>query len=71
MDAVFLLWHVHTLQGNDEELFIGAYSSENDARAAIDRLRDKPGFVNYPDGFQIHPYKLNLDHWTEGFVTEG
>jgi hypothetical protein len=68
MEQVFLLWHVLGLDGADDEKLIGAYRSESDAKAAIERLRDKPGFSDFRDGFQICPYELNRDHWTEGFV---
>ncbi|MFZ0978705.1 MAG: hypothetical protein WAN23_04805 [Candidatus Acidiferrales bacterium] len=69
MSLVFLLWYVHAPDSADEdELLIGVYSAEEEARAAIERLKNKPGFVNSQDGFQIHPYEVNRDHWTEGFV---
>ena len=70
MDAVFLLWYVHEFEsGADDGLLIGVYRSEGDAKAAIERLHLKPGFVDSPDGFQICRYELNVDHWTEGYVT--
>jgi hypothetical protein len=47
---------------------IGVYRTEADAKAAIERLRHKPGFTTFPDGFQVSPYELNQDHWTDGFV---
>jgi hypothetical protein len=69
MDSVFLLWYVHAPDSADEdELLIGVYSTEEEAKTAIERLKDKPGFVNAPDGFQIHPYEINRDHWTQGFI---
>jgi hypothetical protein len=69
MDQVFLLWHVQELgEGTDDEKLIGVYRSEADAKAAIERVRHKPGFAVLPDGFQICPYELNRDNWTEGFV---
>ena len=66
-----LLWFVKE-EGptNDTELLIGIYSSEAAARAAIERLRTKPGFANFPQGFQIHPRQLDSDSWTEGFVIQ-
>jgi hypothetical protein len=67
-DSVFLLWHVHKVDDTDEEKLIGVYRSEQDAKAAIQRLAKKPGFVTTPDGFQYEKYELNRDHWTEGFV---
>ncbi|HET9400083.1 MAG TPA: hypothetical protein VFO34_03945 [Candidatus Acidoferrales bacterium] len=70
MDSVFLLWYVLPSPDteNENELLIGVYSAEEEARAAIKRLQRKPGFVTALDGFQIHPYELNKDHWKEGFV---
>ena len=49
-DKVQLLWYI---QGNekDTELLIGVYRTEEDSKAAIQRLKGKPGFVDSPDGF--------------------
>jgi hypothetical protein len=59
VDSVFLLWHIcHLADGNDDEKLIGVYQTEDEARAAIGRLRDKPGFSQTPDGFQIVSYTL-------------
>ena len=67
---MFLLWHVHEIEpGHDDEKLIGVYRTEGDAKSAIERLRTQPGFVDVPDGFQICPYELNMDHWIEGYVT--
>jgi len=69
MDSVVLLWHVHEMpDGHDDDKLIGVYRNEDDARAAIDRLRDKPGFRELPEGFQYETYSLNRDGWTEGYV---
>ncbi|HYM07982.1 MAG TPA: hypothetical protein VEU11_15610 [Terriglobales bacterium] len=68
---VHLLWFVQeNPEGEDTELLLGVYSSEAAAKTAIQRLQDKPGFVSFPDGFQIHPYELDRDHWTEGFIVD-
>jgi len=70
MDSVFLLWYVLAPETDEEdEFFIGVYNTEGQARAAIARLKDKPGFVDAPAGFQICPYEMNRDHWTEGFYS--
>jgi hypothetical protein len=68
MDSVFVLWYVHEIEGSDDEKLIGVYRTEEDARAAMERLRGKPGFMEKPDGFTCDRYELNRDHWTEGFV---
>lgn len=68
MDEVFLLWHVHEHEnGEDDEKLIGVYRTESDAKAAIERVAFQPGFADLREGFQICPYDLNKDHWTEGF----
>ena len=68
---VYLLWFVQRkAEGEDTELLIGAYSSEAEARTAIQRLKDKPGFAALQEGFQISPRQLNRDHWTESFIVD-
>jgi homoserine kinase type II len=53
----------------DDEKLIGVYESQDAAQAAVERLRVQPGFRDTPEGFQIHRYEINRDHWTEGYVT--
>lgn len=67
---VFILHHVHTFEdGNEDVKLIGVYSSHESAAAAIERLRQQPGFCDAPEGFIIDRYPLDVDHWTEGYVT--
>ena len=63
-ELVHLLWFVkQTPEGQEDiELLIGVYSSDGEARAAIDRVKDKHGFADCQQGFQICPYELNHDH---------
>lgn len=66
---VYGLWFVQErAEAEDIELLIGIYETEEDARAAIERVKDKPGFVDFPQGFEIHPYPLGRTNWLEGFV---
>jgi hypothetical protein len=70
-DKVQLLWFVQERQtGEDIELLIGVYRTEKDANAAIQRLKDRPGFVDFPQGFRREWYELDQDHWTDGFVMD-
>jgi len=32
-------------------------------------LRDQPGFRDHPQGWNVQQYKLDDDHWEEGFIT--
>lgn len=73
MDSVYILWFVHEWEEKDrenDELLIGVYSTEDDARAAIERLKDKRGFSSMPEGFLISRYQLNKDHWTDGYIVD-
>jgi len=68
-DSVYLLWFVQEHQQNDDtELLIGVYDSEAAAKAAIGRVNGQPGFVDFPEGFQIHARVIGQDSWTKGFV---
>ena len=68
-NKVYLLWFVSEKDElEDNGLLIGVYESEAEAIAAIERLRDKPGFVNFVQGFQIHSRNLGQDSWPEGFI---
>ena len=40
-DLVAPIWHVHERDGKDEDLLIGVYGTEADAKAAIERLKSK------------------------------
>jgi len=67
--TAYLLWYTREWdEGEDTELLIGVYETEADAKEAIGRLRDKPGFIVYPEGFMIVPYEMGKDRWTEGFA---
>lgn len=65
---VFLLAHVYECNGEEDFKLIGIYSSEIEARAAIERIKVQPGFRDYPEGFHIDRYQVDEDNWTEGFV---
>jgi hypothetical protein len=71
MDAVYILWHVHSVDGTEDAKLIGVYRSEEDATAVVLKPRDKPGFRETPDGFSINRYSLNSTSWEEGFVRVG
>jgi hypothetical protein len=70
MTNVYLLWHAYEIEpGRDEEMLIGVYTSHELAEAAKKRMSEQPGFRDHPDDFEIAEYKLDQDHWTQGFVT--
>ncbi len=70
MNSVFILQHSYENGEQEETKFIGAYSNEQEAKNAISRLKDKPGFIDKQDCFFIDEYMIDKDHWTEGFYRE-
>jgi hypothetical protein len=69
MASVFVLQHVHTqADGAEDVKFIGVYSSRATADAAAARLGRLPGFSDAPDGFHVDEYRVDQDHWVEGYV---
>ena len=71
-NVVYLLWFEKEMPEGEEdiELLIGVYSSETEAKAAIERVKGQPGFIEFPEGFNIHPSRLDEDGWTEGFIMD-
>lgn len=71
IDHVWLLWFEQEREGeSDTELLIGIYRTEDEARAAISRVKDQSGFSEYPRGFNIYRHSLNVDGWTSGFIRD-
>ena len=69
MESVWLLWFEQEREvGEDTELLIGVYRSEESAKAATERVKDQPGFRDFPQGFKAYEQFLDRDSWTEGFV---
>ena len=69
MTTVYVVQHVRDEDGQDEDVkMIGVYSSRENAAEAVDRMKQQPGFSDWPDGFHIDAYPVDQDHWAEGFV---
>jgi len=70
MRQVYLLWHTHELgDGETSDKLLGVYSTEEEATNRIASARMLPGFKDAPDGFEVSPYEVDHDEWTEGYVT--
>ena len=72
MRRVYFLYHIDEKRtdGHHHGKIVGIYSTLDGANAAIGRLRDKPGFKEYPERWKIYPRTINRDSWTKGFVAE-
>lgn len=72
MSTVFVVQHEHEVADKvDDVKFIGVYSTREMAEAAVQRLRHAPGFADTPEGFHISEYRLDQDHWVEGYIAVG
>lgn len=68
MDRAYLLQHGRYDDGDAADVrVIGVYSSRSAAQAAIERLKEQPGFRDFPDAFTIDEYRLDDDNWADGF----
>jgi hypothetical protein len=69
---VYLAQHVHEFDdGHEDVKMLGVFSSEENAQAAIARVKDQPGFKDTPEGFHVTEYQVDTESvgWGEGFVT--
>ena len=64
---VYLAWHTRVDSASEDSKLLGVYSSEAAAHAAINRVRAKSGFVDYPNGFEVSEYQVDRDSWVDGF----
>ncbi len=68
--------HKYITNNQNEVKEIGVFSSKEKALEAIDKVKAKPGFIEYKDGFVIEkrfklfkPLFLNDIFWSDGFDT--
>ena len=67
MKKVFTLRHTIVREEEEDHKEIGIYSSEELAKQAQDRVKDKPGFRDPRGFFTIDPSLLDFDYWADGF----
>jgi hypothetical protein len=67
----YVVQHAYVPDGseNDEVKFIGVFSSREQARKAVKKLKTKPGFRRF-GRFHIDKYSIDAIHWSTGFVRE-
>ncbi len=68
---VYLLQHSHLIDESDDIFdtkIIGIYSSEEYALKVIERYKNIIGFNKYSEDFYIDKYKIDENHWCDGFV---
>lgn len=68
MKTVYFVQHENIEDDYIEEpRVIGIYTSEKLAQEAIERAKKLSGYGDYPKGFQITEYILDLDQFIVGF----
>jgi homoserine kinase type II len=65
MTIFYIVFHENP--ASEDVKCVGVYSSEALAEAAVARVSLQPGFRDAPECFSIDPYRLDRDHWQEGF----
>jgi hypothetical protein len=50
-------------------MFVGVYSSIRQVEAAKERLRRRPGFCDYPEGFRVECSRVDEDYDDPMFFT--
>ena len=63
------LWHLHPTGANERQRLIGENRQEG-PQWLLSTLLARPGFSPCPEKFEIVPYEIGMDHWTEGYFTE-
>jgi hypothetical protein len=77
IERIYSLWHFQIGADEQEEYDdpaqrpqeIGLFSSDDRARDAIARLKERPDFRDFPNGFRIDSAPPDIDHWEGGFVS--
>jgi len=64
---VYLLNHFRNDEDLDGYKIIGIFSTEKEADSAIKVLKEKSGFKEYPDNFNIGIYEVDKMFWVDGF----
>lgn len=69
----YQLYHIYESEDpEDDEItkFIGVFSSAKKAKEAIEYLRKKQGFKDFPKkNFMIYKANINIYGWQEGFCS--
>jgi hypothetical protein len=68
LNTIFSVSHYYTIHTHlDDERYIGVFSSLDQAEKAVEVLKMKPGFKEYPEGFDIRELDLKVLLWNSGF----
>lgn len=63
------LWHLRYDGREDHDKLLGVFSTKQMAEEALASLREKPGFRDHPDGFEVLDGPIDQTSWLEGFAS--
>jgi hypothetical protein len=70
VDTIILVTHEYENSLGCECLkIVGLFRTIEEAQAAVASLRDKEGFRDHPEGFDIGPRTIGEISWASGFIT--
>jgi hypothetical protein len=67
MNQVYIINHVNPK--NDDEKYIGVYSSYEEAAKVVETYKKFKGFKDAPDHFYIDKYEIGKLYWPEGYYS--
>ena len=68
MEKVYLLEHYYEDDEHEDTKYIGVFSDKKKAKKALKKVKNKPGFNKFPEGFCISEIIINKSSWAEGFI---
>lgn len=68
LEMVFQVSHIYTINTFlDDERKIGVFQDEYKCQNVVEELKEKRGFINFPDNFIVDEITLNQLLWQSGF----
>lgn len=68
LKSLFYVSHTYTVDTNmDDERILGVFTNSNLVKQIIEKMKEQPGFRDYPENFIIDEIELNQLLWTSGF----
>jgi len=65
-----IYWVYHWYNDDERTLkTIGYFRSMDKARGAIEAVKSKSGFIDYPNGFGVDEVAIDQICWEDGFIS--
>lgn len=67
MGVIYLLQHTYRDKNHEDTKYIGLFSDKEKVNEVIEKLKEKPGFEKFPDGFLVSEMILDKIYWEKCF----